>query len=119
MSEQVEKDWTEDPVGNYARVAAERGISDESMAVHLDGVDPNLAARFRKERGVSGPPEGRSANGPQQTADADAGKPAKVDDVLAEVGEDKGKAQAALDAELSRGDDARKSLVAKLQAIVD
>lgn len=43
----------------------------------------------------------------------------KVDDVLAEVGDDPVKAQAALDAERKKGDKARSSLVDKLNTIID
>lgn len=51
-------------------------------------------------------------------ADSDAGKPAKVDDILAEVGDDKEKAAAALEAE-NASDKPRTSLVSKLQAVID
>lgn len=44
-------------------------------------------------------------------------KPAKVDDILAEVGDDKEKAQAALDAENASAKP-RTSLVAKLEAVI-
>lgn len=39
--------------------------------------------------------------------------------VLAEVGDDKAKAQSALDAERAKGDSARVTLIAKLQAVLD
>lgn len=46
-------------------------------------------------------------------------KASTIADVLADVGEDKDKAAVALEAEQSRGDDARSSLVSKLQAIIE
>lgn len=44
---------------------------------------------------------------------------AKVDDVLAWVGDDKDRAREALDAETAKGDKARSSLVTQLTAIVE
>lgn len=46
------------------------------------------------------------------------GAPTSVKDILKEVGDDKAKAQEFLDAEKAKGDDARSSLVEKLEAIV-
>lgn len=46
-------------------------------------------------------------------------KPAKVEDILAEVGDDKTKAAAALETEKGLGDKARSTLVSKLEAIVN
>jgi hypothetical protein len=46
-------------------------------------------------------------------------KPAKVDDILKDVGDDKAKAAAALEAEVARGDKARSTLVDKLRAIAE
>jgi len=57
---------------------------------------------------------------PQPEPDSEPG-PAdgKVKDILTEVGDDKDKAAAALAAELAKGDDARSTLVEKLQAVLD
>lgn len=65
--------------------------------------------------------EGYLVERESSTDDDDRGgdKPAKVDDILAEVGEDKAKATEALEAEKARGDAARTTLLAKLQSIVD
>lgn len=52
-------------------------------------------------------------------AAASDSKPAKVNDILAEVGTDKEKAAAALETEKARGDDARSTLLEKLQAVLD
>lgn len=53
-------------------------------------------------------------------ADAPAeDKPAKVADILAEVGDDKEKAAAALATENARGDAARSTLTEKLQSVID
>lgn len=52
-------------------------------------------------------------------SDDDPARPPKVADVLAEVGEDKAKATAALEQESARGDAARTTLVEKLQAVID
>ncbi len=46
-------------------------------------------------------------------------KPAKVNDIIAEVGDDKDKAAAALETEKARGDAARPTLLDKLQAVID
>lgn len=53
----------------------------------------------------------------EKAADPDS-KPATVDDILAEVGDDKEKAAAALEAE-NASDKPRVSLVGKLQAVLD
>lgn len=45
-------------------------------------------------------------------------KPANVKNILKDVGDDQEKAKAALEAERARGDDARKTLVEALEAIV-
>lgn len=45
-------------------------------------------------------------------------KEPSVKEILAEVGDDKAKAQAALEAEQSKGDDARSTLVDGLQAVL-
>lgn len=56
---------------------------------------------------------------PEELEDAKpAGRPPSIEVILAEVGEDKAAAQAALDAEAARGDDARPTLVSKLGAII-
>lgn len=52
-------------------------------------------------------------------ADDDSEKGPSVKDVLADVGDDKEKAAAALEAENAKGDKARSSLVTKLEAIVN
>ena len=55
------------------------------------------------------------------SGDGDGGSsgPAKVSDILAEVGDDVEKAKAALEAEQQeRGEDARPSLVKKLEAVI-
>lgn len=53
-----------------------------------------------------------------QADSADSGpKVATVDDILKDVGDDKAKAAEALKTEEARGDDARSTLVKKLQAI--
>lgn len=54
-----------------------------------------------------------------EASDDDGSKPASVKEILAEVGDDKDKAAEALAAEQGRGDDARSSLVGKLQAVLD
>lgn len=54
----------------------------------------------------------------EQTADAGSDKPATVEEILAEVGDDKAKAQAALDEENGAAKP-RKGLVGKLEAIVN
>lgn len=58
----------------------------------------------------------------EHTVDSNAAttteKLATIPEVLAEVGDDRAKAQAALDAEQARGEDARSSLVEKLEALV-
>lgn len=46
------------------------------------------------------------------------GKSDKVDDILAEVGEDKDKAAAALEVEKAKGEKARKTLVEPLEALL-
>lgn len=50
--------------------------------------------------------------------DDSIGKSDKVADILAEVGDDKDKAKAALETEQAKGDAARPTLVEKLQAIL-
>lgn len=69
-----------------------------------------------KDEGFLADYTGAGADDAAEAADPAAGN---VKDVLAAVGTDKAKAQAALDAEKAKGDDARGSLVDKLQAIVD
>ena len=51
------------------------------------------------------------------SGDDGAAKVATVDDILKDVGDDKAKAAEALKTEEARGDDARSTLVKKLQAI--
>jgi hypothetical protein len=59
--------------------------------------------------------------GPADSVDGSGSGPAdgKVEDILDRVGDDADAAREALDAEQAKGDKARKSLVEKLQAIVD
>lgn len=52
-------------------------------------------------------------------SEPESAKPASVESILAEVGDDRVKAQAALDEELARGDAARSTLIKKLQAVVE
>jgi hypothetical protein len=86
------------------RVVVERGnlVPDGVSAVDLE----NLTS-FGAIAGVTVP---------DAAVDSDS-KPAKVEDILAEVGDDKEKAQAALDSEQGQTKP-RKSLVEKLQAVL-
>lgn len=49
----------------------------------------------------------------------DEDQPAKVSDILKEVGDDKAKAAEALEVEKARGDAARSTLIGKLEAIAN
>lgn len=60
-----------------------------------------------------------SHSGGDDESDGDGeDKPPPIKDIVKEVGDDPAKAQAALEAEQARGDDARSSLVEKLQAVI-
>lgn len=73
--------------------------------------DPDDVKRLLKEKYLA------------EVDDTDAAEPESkeptVKEILAEVGDDKEKAAAALEAEQAKGDKARSSLVEKLQAVVD
>jgi hypothetical protein len=85
-----------------------RGQGIESASLDPDDAKRLVEDGFLEERAAV------------ESDDADSGdKPATVKEILADVGNDPEKAAAALDVEKARGDDARSSLVTKLEAIVN
>lgn len=80
-----------------------------------EAVNPEDLKRLVRKKFLVEAPKGVDKSASQPPApNADT-----VDGILAAVGDDKGKANKALDAEKAKGDDARSTLVDKLQAIVD
>lgn len=86
----------------------------EGDPIEGEAVDPDDLKRLVRKKFLT-----KLEAAAKKAAEADESKPASVKDILADVGDDKGKAAAALEAENARGDDARPSLVSKLEAIVN
>ena len=92
-------------------------LADGSRAnVHRGGVVPSTADPKDVARLVE---EGYLAKAtPAPAPDESAGKPATIDEVMTEVGDDPEKARAALEVEQARGDAARSTLIGKLEAVI-
>jgi len=83
-----------------------------------DGVDPTVLSNLVSFGAIAGVYQAAPVEDDGSSEGAPS-KPAKVEDILALVGTDKGLAQEALDAEIAaKGDKARKSLVEALQAVL-
>lgn len=96
-------------------------VRDETGASHhvyQGGLLPDSADKDHVQQLVDGElvEKVKAAPAPEP---APAEKSDKVDDILAEVGDDKDKAAAALELENAKGDKARSSLVSKLEAIAN
>ena len=90
-------------------------LADGSRAnVHRGGVVPSTADLKDVARLVE---EGYLAKA-TPAPDESAGKPATIDEVMTEVGDDPEKARAALEVEQARGDAARSTLIGKLEAVI-
>lgn len=91
--------------------------------VELDADDLKRGEKFDAFEVVAPEPEGEpEGEGDQPDPEGDEGdddRAAKIKDVLAEVGDDKTKAAEALEQEKARGESARSTLLAKLQAVID
>lgn len=77
-----------------------------------DGVDSKDLNRLVEEKFLV---EVKAEPAPEPTP----AKEPNVDEILADVGNDKTKAAAAIETEKARGDKARTTLLSKLQAVVD
>ena len=91
--------------GGYRHV-----YQDEPIAG--DAIDPENLKRLVKKGFLA------EATATGDESDSGSAKPPTIKEIMADVGDDKAKAQEALDAEQARGDDARPSLVEKLQAVI-
>lgn len=94
-----------------------KGQGIESAALDPEDAKRLVEAGFLKAKAVAPAPT-RSAAGSGQNGTGDSKVPT-IPEVLAAVGEDPEKAQAALAAEQARGADARSTLVEKLEAIAN
>lgn len=97
---------------------------DFAQVVDADGKDlPPVPKHWGADQLPAGAEKKAKAKSSGSTSTSgSAQEPANPDTVAAivkDVGDDKAKAQAALEAEQAKGDEARSSLVEKLQAIVD
>jgi hypothetical protein len=85
--------------------------------VYRDGVLPSSAEKEHVDQLLADKMIEKT-KAPKADAGSDAGKEPTIKEILADVGEDKAKASAALEAEQAKGEKARSSLVEQLQAIV-
>lgn len=97
--------------GGYSNVLQGDPIAGE--AVDADDLKRLVRKGFLKEF------DGGSNKAAKKSAAGGDSKPTSVKDILAEVGDDKAKAQEYLDEENAKGEDARGSLVGKLQSVID
>ena len=94
-------------------------LADGSRAnVHRGGVVPSTADPADVDRLVADGYLTQVGSTPAEGGSEEPSKPATIDEVMTEVGDDPEKAQAALKTEQARGDAARSTLVTKLEAVL-
>lgn len=94
-------------------------LADGSRAnVHRGGVVPSTADPKDVARLVEEGYLAKATPEPAPEPDESAGKPATIDEVMTEVGDDPEKARAALEVEQARGEAARSTLIGKLEAVI-
>lgn len=102
---------------SYKVISAAAVVKDASGSMHHFYRDAVISGGFNDARCDELVEEGFLEKVTVSDDDSGADKPAAVKDILAEVGDDKDKAQAALDAE-NASEKPRTSLVAKLEAVL-